>query len=121
MTEIPVAIINAQVFDGEQAVDHETVVIGGARVQAVGGAVPDGATVVDARGATLLPGLIDSHVHTDMDGLRDALKFGVTTELEMMGRWSARQRRGISERNDVADVRSPEWASRPREATPLST
>ena len=28
-----------------------------------------------------------------MNGLRDALKFGVTTELEMMGRWSARRRR----------------------------
>jgi imidazolonepropionase-like amidohydrolase len=42
-----------------------------------------------------------------MDGLRDALRFGVTTELEMMGRWSARQRRRIAERSDVADLRSP--------------
>jgi hypothetical protein len=38
------------------------------------------------------------------------LRFGVTTELEMMGRWSARQRRRIAERNDVADLRSPGMA-----------
>ena len=102
-----VAIINARVFDGERAIDEQTVVIDGAHIQAIGGRVPAGATVMDADGATLLPGLIDAHVHTDMEGLRDALKFGVTTELEMMGRWSAKQRKEISERNDVADIRSP--------------
>ena len=74
-------------------IDDQTVVIKGGYIQAVGGAVPVGATVIDAHGATLMPGLIDSHVHTDMDGLHDALKFGVTTELEMMGRWSAEQRK----------------------------
>lgn len=62
-----------------------TVVLDGAGIAAVGGPVPPGATVVDAAGGTLLPGLIDSHVHTDPDGLRLALRFGITTELEMMG------------------------------------
>jgi imidazolonepropionase-like amidohydrolase len=118
VTGTPVAIINAQVFDGEQAIDDKIVVISGTRIQAVGGAVPDGAAVVDARGATLMPGLIDAHVHTDMHGLRDALKFGVTTELEMMGRWSARQRKKISERNDVADLRSPGMGVTPRGGHP---
>lgn len=100
-------IKNAGVFDGNDIIEARTVVIEGTRVMAVGGAVPLGATIVDADGSTLLPGLMDSHVHTDMDGLRDALRFGVTTELEMMGRWSTRQRRRIAERNDVADLRSP--------------
>ena len=118
VTGTPVAIINARVFDGEQAIDDQIVVISGARIQAVGGVVPDGAAVMDARGATLLPGLIDSHVHTDMDGLRDALKFGVTTELEMMGRWSAKQRKEISERSDVADVRSPGMGVTPKGGHP---
>ena len=83
------AITNARIFDGERAISDTTVVVGGARIEAVGPSVPRDAVVVDGRGATLMPGLIDSHVHTDMDG-HDALKFGVTTELEMMGRWSAR-------------------------------
>jgi imidazolonepropionase-like amidohydrolase len=101
------AIENARVFDGNDIIEDRTVVIEGTRVMAVGGPIPLGAKTVDADGSTLLPGLIDSHVHTDMAGLRDALRFGVTTELEMMGRWSARQRSRIAERDDVADVRSP--------------
>ena len=101
------AITNARVFDGERVLDDQKVVIVGAHIHSVGDVVPAGATVINAQGGTLMPGLIDSHVHTDMDGLRDALLFGVTTELEMNGRWSAKQRKEISERNDIADLRSP--------------
>jgi imidazolonepropionase-like amidohydrolase len=101
------AITNAHIFDGERVIKDQTVVIDGANILAVGGIVPAMATILDAHGATLLPGLIDSHVHTDMDGLHDALLFGVTTELEMNGRWSAKQRKEIAERNDIADLRSP--------------
>jgi imidazolonepropionase-like amidohydrolase len=39
-------------------------------------------TVVDGTGKTLLPGLIDSHVHA-FQGQDDALLFGVTTQLDM--------------------------------------
>jgi imidazolonepropionase-like amidohydrolase len=42
-----------------------------------------------------------------MDGLLDALRFGVTTELEMMGHWTAQERAEVAERKDLADVRSP--------------
>ena len=76
--------------------------------------MPIGAAIIDGHGITLMPGLIDSHVHTDMDGLHDALKFGVTTELEMQGRWSTKQRKEISERNDVADLRSPGMGVTPK-------
>jgi len=105
--DIVTAITNVRIFDGEQEIKERVVVIKGAYIQAVGSNAPSEAKVIDGQGATLMPGLIDSHVHTDMDGLRDALKFGVTTELEMMGRWSAKQRKKISEQNDIADLRSP--------------
>lgn len=98
---------NARIFDGERVIGDQIVVIDGTRIHAVGDEIPAGATVIDASGATLLPGLIDSHVHTDMHGLHDALLFGVTTELEMQGRWTAKQRKEVSERRDVADLRSP--------------
>jgi len=65
-----------------------------------------------------MPSFIDAYMQTDMDGLHDALKFGVTTELERMGRWSAKQRKEISERNDVADLRSPGMGVTPREGHP---
>jgi imidazolonepropionase-like amidohydrolase len=101
------AIINAHIFDGKNEFDNQTVVIKEANILSVGTGVPESATVVDAQGMTLLPGLIDAHVHTDMSGLRTALSFGVTTELDMQGYWSKRKRRKISQCNDVADLRSP--------------
>ena len=100
------AITNAQVFDGDRVIEARTVVIEDAVIGAVGGPAPPGASIVDAAGGTLLPGLIDSHVHTDLDGLRLALRFGVTTELEMMGHWTPQERRAVGARDDVADVRS---------------
>lgn len=100
------AVTNARIFNGERVIQDKSILIDGAFIQEIGGPVPRGTTIIDAQGATLMPGLIDSHVHTDMDGLHDALLFGVTTELEMNGRWSAKQRKAISQRNDVADLRS---------------
>jgi len=106
-TNTMTAITNARVFDGERVIDAQTVVIDGTHIHSVGGAVPAGATVIAAEGSTLMPGLIDSHVHTDIEGLSDALKFGVTTELDMQGHWPAIKRKEVAERNDIADVRSP--------------
>jgi predicted amidohydrolase YtcJ len=100
------AITNASIFDGERLIEARTVVIDGDRIHTIGGSVPTGATIIDAHGGTLMPGLIDSHVHTDINGLHDALLFGVTTELEMMGHWSSRKRKKIAERDDIADIRS---------------
>ena len=73
------AITNAKIFDGDRVIDDTTVVIKGEYIQAVEREVPPDATVIEGHGATLMPGLIDSHVHTDLDGLQDALLFGVTT------------------------------------------
>jgi imidazolonepropionase-like amidohydrolase len=112
------AISNVRIFDGESVLNDNTVILKGADIQSVGGEAPAGATVIDAHGATLMPGLIDSHVHTDMNGLQDALKFGVTTELEMQGRWSARQRKEISRRDDIADLRSPGMGVTPKGGHP---
>jgi imidazolonepropionase-like amidohydrolase len=112
------AIINAKIFDGENLIDDTVVVIKGAFIHAVGGEIPAGARIFDAQGATLMPGLIDAHTHTDIDGLRDALKFGVTTELEMNGNWTVKQRKEIAERNDVADLRSPGMGVTPKGGHP---
>jgi imidazolonepropionase-like amidohydrolase len=101
------AIINAKIFDGERVIDDTIVVFNGVYIQSVGGSIPDGAVIIDAQGATLIPGLIDSHTHTDMNGLKDALEFGVTTELEMNGRWSAAERKKVADSSDMADLRSP--------------
>ncbi|MFS0838768.1 amidohydrolase family protein [Paenibacillus sp. 1P03SA] len=100
-------ITNARIFDGEKLIEASHVVIKGETISAVGGDLPAHATIFDAKKATLMPGLIDAHVHTSVGGLRDALKFGVTTELEMNGDFTERGR-AIQLKNvtDAADVRS---------------
>ncbi|MDR9855695.1 amidohydrolase family protein [Paenibacillus sp. VCA1] len=101
------AITNACIFDGENVIDARTIVIKGEQIASVGGDIPAGATVIDAENATLLPGLIDAHVHTSIGGLRDALKFGVTTELELNGDFTKRGREiQLKNLHDIADVRS---------------
>src|ERR1039458_4456315 len=107
------AITDVQIFDGNRVLDERTVVLDGALIRAIGEPVPPGAVIVDGSGGTLLPGLIDSHTHTSMDSLRMALLFGVTTELEMMGHWSAQDRQAILDRDNVADVRSAGMAITP--------
>ncbi|MCQ4045087.1 amidohydrolase family protein [Streptantibioticus rubrisoli] len=99
-------IANVRIFDGEHVRSERTAGIEGTEIVSVGQEPPKGAEVVDGRGGTLLPGLIDGHVHTSLDGLRLARIFGVTTELEMQGYWTPQQRKEIDEDDDLADVRS---------------
>ena len=64
-----VAIVNGDVFDSERGVmlPRRTVVIRGDRIAAVGSSdsvqVPMGATVIDAAGKTVMPGMYDMHTH----------------------------------------------------------
>jgi imidazolonepropionase-like amidohydrolase len=78
-------ITNVRLFDGTKIIPHATVVIDGTRIAAAGAkvAVPKEAKVIDGSGKTLLPGLIDSHTHVFPGSLERALRFGVTTELDM--------------------------------------
>ncbi|WP_328454812.1 amidohydrolase family protein [Streptomyces sp. NBC_00386] len=100
------AITHARVFDGERVRDETTVLLDGPTITAVGGEAPAGAEIVDARGGTLLPGLFDAHTHTSEQALAFALRFGVTTELEMQGALTKARRAHIEQNDAVADVRS---------------
>lgn len=111
--DLATAIVNARVFDGERILEEHTVTLQGTRIAALGGPVPEGAEIVDARGATLLPGLIDAHTHTDEAALRFALRFGVTTELEMQGLNTKNDRAHIANDDALADVRSSGFAITP--------
>ncbi len=99
--------------DGDRTLEATTVVIDGQQIAAVGGDAPAGSDIVDAAGATLLPGLIDAHVHTNEASLTLALRFGVTTELEMQGTCTSDNRAHITGNDAVADVRSSGLAVTP--------
>lgn len=108
-----IAITNARIFDGRELLDARTVLVEGGLITAVGSEAPAGAEIVDARGGTLLPGLIDAHVHTSEASLALALRFGVTTELEMQGSHTRGNRGHITDNDSVADVRSAGFAITP--------
>src|SRR5688572_17428665 len=83
-------IRNVRVFDGESVAERQTVVISEGRIATVGDssvAVPAGAQEIAGDGRTLLPGLIDAHVHLPLFGASGALQqnlaFGVTTAVVM--------------------------------------
>ncbi|MFK4003072.1 amidohydrolase family protein [Qipengyuania sp. NPDC077563] len=61
------ARIHTMAGDGAGTIDNGTIVIEGDRIAAIGPAanvaVPSGATVIDAAGQTVIPGLVDAHAH----------------------------------------------------------
>jgi len=105
-------IRNARIFDGEKIISTNSVAVVDGKIAAVGNdiATPPSAQIIDATGDTLLPGLIDSHVHIWLrDLLRMGLVTGVTTELDMYMRWEEAQRWKEEESRgayDIADFRS---------------
>jgi imidazolonepropionase-like amidohydrolase len=103
------AVHAVRVFDGVKTIDQANVIVRDGRIVSVGSeAIPQGMTVVEGAGKTLLPGLIDAHVHVFPSAQADALRFGVTTELDMYHfgpdapRW--RKQRESLERTSQADT-----------------
>jgi imidazolonepropionase-like amidohydrolase len=101
-------VSGARVFDGERSLGVLDVRVQDETIAAVGGPFPGDVEVVDGTGATLLPGLIDAHVHASEETLRQALAFGVTTELDLLSMPGIMQplRRLAADSRDLADVRS---------------
>jgi len=67
-TTTAVLITNAKVFDGqnEKLAEGIDVLVEGNKITKIANSItaPDGAMVIDAKGATLMPGLTDAHWHT---------------------------------------------------------
>lgn len=105
---MPTTVVNAKVFDGVESRPWASVRFDAGVITAVGTAAQNGDDVVDARGGTLLPGLIDAHAHLIPGALQRSLNFGVTTVLDMFSTPEvvAAARRQARTRGDVADVRS---------------
>jgi imidazolonepropionase-like amidohydrolase len=97
-----ILIRDARVFDGVRLLGRREVLVEGGRIVAVGRKLKAsaGIEVVDARGRTLMPGLMDGHVHVFAGAQADALRFGVTTVFDMystadgatIARWRAQRR-----------------------------
>ena len=102
---------DVDLFDGEEFLGTTNVLVEDGEIAAIGSNIDPASdsTTIDGTGKTLLPGLIDCHVHVWFESqLEQAAIFGVTTELDMMSSppmmrmFRSRQRRGKA--NDRADV-----------------
>lgn len=86
-------------MEGDKVIENGTLIVAGNRIAAVGQhgdvAIPDGATTIDVRGKTLMPGLINMHGHIeecyyDTAGVTPqkhpahyaSLAFGITTNFD---------------------------------------
>lgn len=105
------AIANALVFEGHAVHQNLTIVIENGLIASVGTSADiSDISIIDGTGLTLLPGLIDAHVHLDNDAegsprlLLQMAKAGVTTALDM-GVLNGHVRESFRSLSGIADVR----------------
>ncbi len=89
-----IALTNAKIItlDSRKVIDRGTIVVKDGRIACVGDCATTGATVIDAKGKTIIPGWIDMHAHhhRENSGMVPAhnwetaiyLAYGVTTTLD---------------------------------------
>ncbi len=109
-------IESVRLFDGNKIRNEATVIIECSKILEVlddpdDVTIPANAVVIAGKGKTLMPGLIDAHVHAwRRDQLERSLDFGVTTVYDMgSSRGLALEMRGEEargENHDRADLRS---------------
>jgi imidazolonepropionase-like amidohydrolase len=99
-------IVNAVIFDGESPqLSEGTIRVDGGAIVEIGGSSSAAERVLDARGGTVVPGLIDAHFHayaTSLDPLR--IEASPLSYLALAGarRLEAALRRGFTTVRDVA-------------------
>lgn len=84
----PVAVTNVHVFDpaAESRTEASTVVFEGDRITAVlsaGDATPQGATLIDGAGGTLVPGMFEMHAHLGESAAALGIAAGITSVRDM--------------------------------------
>jgi imidazolonepropionase-like amidohydrolase len=108
-------IQDVRLFDGHRALEHRSVMVRNGVIASIGGPAmaADDATVISGVGRTLLPGIIDAHVHVSHGlpekVLQQSARLGVTTVLDMFTNAATLKRMRELEALDapgMADVRS---------------
>ncbi|MEV6909312.1 amidohydrolase family protein [Amycolatopsis sp. NPDC051071] len=106
-----VSIRDVRVFTGDTVLTRAHVTVDNGLITTITtqpAPIANGTEIVDGRGQTLLPGLIDAHAHVFPGNLEQALAFGVTTVLDLMADPAAitALRRQAGTTPTMADVRT---------------
>ncbi len=86
-----VIFTNITIFDGVNVTSNQTLVVSQGKISSISASTDaiantmQGYLSIDGSDLTLMPGIIDAHTHTFGNGLSDALRFGVTSHLDMFG------------------------------------
>jgi cytosine/adenosine deaminase-related metal-dependent hydrolase len=109
-------LTNVRIFDGESSIERGYVLVREGRIAEVSTEkIKYDGLVYDKPGHTLLPGLIDGHIHADSGNvvaLPQSLRFGVTTVCDMHNEWNniEKLRRQIKD-GDCADLKTTSFAA----------
>ena len=111
--KMPSFLINdVRIFTGEHVLESGSVLVEEGIIKHVGKHSPlTDVPIVSGAGSTLIPGIIDAHIHADKGrvlALEQSLRFGVTTVLDMHNEPPnvAKLKKIARERKDVADFKS---------------
>ncbi|MBU2877673.1 amidohydrolase family protein [Aliiglaciecola lipolytica] len=87
-----VLLKNLRVFDGHKRIEHTSILIEDGFIVKIADINSDemndavkgnDINVIEGQNLTVIPGIIDAHTHSYGDALKDALRLGVTTHLDM--------------------------------------
>jgi imidazolonepropionase-like amidohydrolase len=104
-------IKEVRIFDGDKTIDKGSVLVEGGKITKVSALPIDfNGTTISKPGHTLLPGLIDAHIHADSGtpvALSQSLRFGVTTACDMGNEdYNIAKLRKQVEGGDCADLKT---------------
>lgn len=109
-------ITDVRIFDGEETIDSGSVLVENGKVSKVSSSPIDfSGTKISKPGHTLLPGLIDVHIHANganETALPQSLRCGVTTVCDMANEWQNIQKlRKQLAGGDCADLKTTSYAA----------
>lgn len=117
-------IDDVRIFDGNRVIEKGSVLVQDGKIAKVSStAIEFSGKVISRPGHTLLPGLIDAHVHIDFGneaGLAQGLRFGVTTQCDMGNApFQIHQLRDLVKKGDCSDLKAAMKSATPEGGWPV--